>query len=180
MDDAATTAEVRAEAPAVDAAPPVSGVASSTGASFATPVAREALRERRWYGWQTLAVDGGSIALAAAALGLSGLGSQRAPALVPLGGVVWLGAGLTYGIGPAVVHLTHHRPLAALGSALGRVVGVPLAVAGTMLGAALLFPPKERSAEMTFPPGTGEAAVVAGGSVFFTMIAVDAIFARDP
>jgi hypothetical protein len=68
--------------------------------------------ESTWYGWQTLLVDGGSLAVFAAALSVQS--SQ-------LG---WFSGG-TYALGPAVVHAAHGRGGAAAASIALRL-GLPL------------------------------------------------------
>lgn len=70
---------------------------------------------RRWYGWQTLAVDG-------AALGVAVGGFAIHESEVPL--VVGAGA---YAIGAPIVHLAHREPWRAAGS-LGLHLGLPILV----------------------------------------------------
>jgi hypothetical protein len=79
-----------------DAAPP----AAAPSSTATTPVTRT---ETRWYGWQTLAVDGGSLGLglAASSAGQGGLG-----AVATLTGYVF---------GGPIVHAAHGRTDAALG-----------------------------------------------------------------
>lgn len=69
-----------------------------------------------WYGWQTLTADALSLALFLAG-GAEGTWRRRALA----GGVVGLATATP------IVHLVHRRPLPALGSALGRVIGSVIA-----------------------------------------------------
>jgi hypothetical protein len=75
----------------------------------------------RWYGYQTLAVD--AVALGVLALAVEGDDSE----------VAWLGLGLAVA-GPAMVHATHGRTSAAVGSSLLRLGAV---AAGLSIGAAL-------------------------------------------
>ncbi|MBX3129021.1 MAG: hypothetical protein KF718_20055 [Polyangiaceae bacterium] len=88
-------------------------------------------RERQWYGWQTLTLDGaalGTLLLAAAA---------DSSELVVV-------SGLTYAVGPALVHTGHGRPGAALGSIALRLGGPAIggylgsAPSGSDLGTAVL------------------------------------------
>ena len=81
----------------------------------------EGTRKRsRWYGGQTLAVDGASAGLLLAAAGTG---------FAPLAVI----AGLGYAVGPPIVHFTHGRVAAGFGS-LGLRVGLPFV--GGALGAA--------------------------------------------
>jgi hypothetical protein len=75
-----------------------------------------------WYGWQTLASDGAALTLI---VGGGVLASQ-----VEQGGYVVAMGGLVYLVGAPVVHFTHERAGAGLGS-LGMRAGLPL------LGAAI-------------------------------------------
>jgi hypothetical protein len=70
---------------------------------------------RRWYGWQTLTLDG-------AALGVAVGGSAFVDRDVPI--VAGLG---TYALGAPIVHVAHGEPWRAAGS-FGLRVGLPLLV----------------------------------------------------
>jgi hypothetical protein len=84
--------------------------------------------ERRWYGWQGLALDGGAVTLQLFAVTMAMNDSNAA------GGVALAGAAV-YGLGAPVVHLVHDRPwhgLASLGirgalPVLGGLAGLELA-----------------------------------------------------
>jgi hypothetical protein len=113
-------------------------------------------RPRHWYGWQTLLVDAGSLALA------------------PLGvGIV------TYALGPPVVHAAHGRAGAMLGSLLLRV-GLPivLAVGGAELGSATSIPNPNANTIAPGPVEGGLAGLVLG---VVGAVAIDAsVFAWEP
>jgi hypothetical protein len=90
-------AKSRAEAPVV---PP-----------WRTPEPAEG--DSRWYGWQTLAVDGGALALT-----VNGGMADSEPLIL---------AGVSaYLVGPMVVHFVHGRPFRGLGS-LALRAGLPVA-----------------------------------------------------
>jgi hypothetical protein len=78
--------------------------------------------ESRWYGWQTLALDGGALALVVFGLNQDAENEE----------IAYLGL-LAYVFGGPGVHLAHERPGAMLGS-FGMRVGAPLLGAG--IGAA--------------------------------------------
>jgi hypothetical protein len=92
--------------------------------------ATDAEERRQWYGWQTLVVDGTS--LAALLVGAS-LTSQRSRNDGP--GDTLVGAGLLgYVLAPGIVHLVHRNPGRGFAS-VGLRLGMPLAAA--FLGASL-------------------------------------------
>lgn len=93
-----------------DGAPPAATTTKTTAATTAT---RSTATETSWYGWQTLAVDGGSIAMGLA-LGSAGHGGA--------GGVLALGG---YVFGGPIVHAAHGHTDAVLGD-LGLRLGAPL------------------------------------------------------
>jgi hypothetical protein len=99
-----------------------------------------AQQERRWYGWQTLSVDGGAAALGLAALAIE---LRDVPPNEALTGSLLLGGGLAYMAGGPAIHLLHDRPLQALGS-FGLRGGL------TLFGGALGL------ASATCPPPDGE------------------------
>jgi hypothetical protein len=111
-----TTSAARADD---DGAPP-----DATPATTATAPAAHS--ETRWYGWQTLAVDAGSIAVGFAASSATGRGDVGA--FTALTG---------YALGSPIVHAVHGRTDAALGDVALRL-GAPLAGAaiGYGIGAA--------------------------------------------
>jgi hypothetical protein len=77
------------------------GVAPTVGASDR---AQPPVTESRWYGWQTLLVDGASVAVAGASLTLN----EEA-----LAAGLLLGAS-GYAVGAPIVHLSHGQPVKAL------------------------------------------------------------------
>jgi hypothetical protein len=115
---------------------------------------------RHWYGWQTLLVDAGSLALLVA-------GAEAQSSVV--GGL----AGMSYAAGPSFVHLAHGRGVQAIGDVLIRV-GVPVAfaVAGGLI-AVDTSSPNESSEEAGLPNWLGGAAL---GLVIgvVTAVAIDA------
>jgi hypothetical protein len=73
----------------------------------------------RWYGWQTLAADGASLALSIGAIGVAGSGSDT-----PSEALAW-GALATYALAAPVVHWVHENPGRGFAS-LGLRVGGPI------------------------------------------------------
>ncbi|HYQ15201.1 MAG TPA: hypothetical protein VEQ58_05580 [Polyangiaceae bacterium] len=100
--------------------------------------------ERRWYGWQGLAVDGGAVVLGLTSIALLSkddpYGSEGRERFATMLGVV---GAVGYGVGAPTFHLVHHRPWQALGSFALRG-GLP--VVGGALGMSLA----------TCPPPTGD------------------------
>lgn len=83
---------------------------------------------RRWYGWQTLATDGGALLLIGASISMAGGSGDSASATFGVGA---LGA---YALGGPIVHFAHAnvgRGLASLGIRVG--APVVLAYAGVLL-----------------------------------------------
>ena len=73
----------------------------------------------RWYGWQTLAADGASLALSLGAIGVAGAGGSDSD--TPSEALVWGSLG-TYVLGAPVVHWVHQntgRGFASLGLRVG-------------------------------------------------------------
>jgi hypothetical protein len=104
-------------------------VAAKSSAESARPAADSAPAEtpaapRRWYGWQTLSLDGASLTLGV--VGVAGSGEPRATRIV-LGSVGFTG----YALGAPVVHWMHDQPGKAATS-LGLRLGLPLAAAGVV------------------------------------------------
>jgi hypothetical protein len=93
----------------------------------ASPEEWEALRRSRlhevWYGWQTLAFDGGSV-------GVALLGGRLGAAPVPFA----IASAAMFELGPPAVHVAHRNFAAALGS-LALRVAMPLV--GYALGVSL-------------------------------------------
>jgi hypothetical protein len=110
----------------------------------------------RWYGWQTLAVDGGTLAL---------LLTAGAADSEPL---VWGGVS-TYLAGPMVVHLAHCRPIRGLGS-LALRAGLP--VAGVVIAKDIGGPCGDFGC-------LGEAAVGAAAGVVSAVILDSAVLAWE-
>lgn len=98
------------------------------------PVERPA---RRWYGWQTLTSDAASLSVTAIGLAVvvNNLSSESGGTSIGAGLVVIGAAG--YVIVPAVIHGSHNRPGAALGS-LGLRLALPYL--GAIIGPALTCP----------------------------------------
>ncbi len=92
---------------------------------LAITVSAKSAASAEWYGYQTLATDGASIATGAVIV----TAADGNSAVTNLG--VGLGA-LGYGLGPPIVHLANDRPGAAVGS-LGLRLGLPLV--GAITGA---------------------------------------------
>jgi hypothetical protein len=82
---------------------------------------------RRWYGWQTLSLDG-----AALGLGLAGarLGQEHEALGITLGG----GGFMTYALGGPAIHWAHERRIAA-GASLAVRIGLPLLSSGLLVAA---------------------------------------------
>lgn len=129
-----------------------------------SPLPRSTVSE--WYGWQTLTVDGASLATT-----FSGAVTP-ALAVVGLGGLV---------LGAPIVHLAHERPLAALGS-LGLRTLLPLTGMVTGYAAAGRCTKQPQPGDMLGPcflHGVGEAAL--GGAIALGVgIAIDTtLLARE-
>lgn len=130
-----TSAPPPRDAPGVTAAPapvnpiprPASGAPKAEASRAATThfVAEEPddVTETRWYGWQTLTLDGIAFAMTASAVALN---SE----------IVGYTSVATYAVGAPIVHLVQGHPFKGLGS-LGLRVGLPIAGAaiGTKLAA---------------------------------------------
>jgi hypothetical protein len=140
--------------------------------------------EPHWYGWQTLAVDGGAAALGITAVVLGSMedscdtdtcsaepNATREGAALALG----IASGVGYGAGAPTVHLLHGRPWHALGS-FGLRAGLPVLGGGIGL---LLAP---------CPPPQGDYGNCGGGLMMlgigagvFAAIALDAnLLAEEP
>jgi hypothetical protein len=100
-------------------------LAAGVAALLVAPAAARADGDGRWYGWQTLALDGAAFGGGAIA------GVTRSEPVAA-------GAAALYLLGPAVVHLAHDRRGAAAASA-GLRAAVPLAAALAGGGVGLLF-----------------------------------------
>jgi len=90
---------------------------------------------RKWYGWQTLAADGTSLAALTVAVVLSNRaarGSDQKGVSANATGLVWFGL-LGYELGPGVIHFVHKNPGRGFAS-MGVRLGLPLA--GAIVGAA--------------------------------------------
>lgn len=94
---------------------------------------------RHWYGWQTLLLDTASFALLVAA------------AQSHSSGVLDV-SGLTYALGPSVVHMAHGQGAKAVADVLLRL-GAPVAcaVAGGVIGAAMATPDPNTKGEEVLP-----------------------------
>lgn len=160
-----------------DSAPSADSVAAEARGSQAqlypkydtTVDPRDPFPARRWYGWQTLLLDGAAIALTVGGAGLDGNDAAQTPALgLALG---------TYLAGGPVVHLLHGHPGKAALS-LGLRVGVPV-TAGAIAAAATQCKPEldgEACGMGTVIATIGSAAL---GAVVASIIDGTAI-ARDP
>jgi hypothetical protein len=133
-------------------APPCGAASPDAAAAPPAPAAPPPAARRQWYGYQTLIVDGASLV--------------TAPIVVGLGGLV---------LGGPIVHLVHHRPLAALAS-LGLRTALPTAGAYIGLSAAGTCHDKQEPGRLLgscFMHGFSE--LIVGGLVGATIaIAVDA------
>jgi len=90
---------------------------------------------RKWYGWQTLAADGTSLAALTIAVVLSNRAagsSDQKGVSANATGLVWFGL-LGYELGPGVIHFVHKNPGRGFAS-MGVRLGLPLA--GAIVGAA--------------------------------------------
>ena len=85
-------------------------------------------RGSSWYGWQTLVSDGSTLATTMV------LGGGNAPSGMTAANLV-----VGFGLGPAIVHVTHGRPLVALADVLIRGFSV---VGGGALGGMLASCPQ--------------------------------------
>lgn len=82
---------------------------------------------RRWYGWQTLALDGAAIGLA---FGGARVADEHAGLGIALGG----SGVLLYALSAPTIHWVHRRPFAA-GTSLALRVALPLVSTGVLIGA---------------------------------------------
>ena len=105
--------------PPAAAAPPAAVQSVHPGLGDETP--------SRWYGWQTLAADGMSLALTVGSIALAGSGGEE-----PSSALGW-GALGTYVLGGPILHFVHENPGRGFASLGMRVVG-PIALG--VIGAA--------------------------------------------
>lgn len=85
-------------------------------------------RPSRWYGWQTLATDGGAVLLIVASLSMNDANRDT-----PTEALAW-GAFGAYALGAPVVHFAHSNPGRGLGSVAMRVGGpILLGFVGSVL-----------------------------------------------
>jgi hypothetical protein len=122
---------------------------------------------RQWYGWQTLLVDAASLALLVAGA------ESRSSAVLGV-------SGLTYALGPSVVHVAHGQGAKGIADVLLRV-GVPVAfaAAGGLIGAATASPNRNTEEEEVLPWLGGAAVGLAIGLV--TAVSIDAaLLAWEP
>lgn len=89
------------------------------------PVPVEPPPRRRWYGWQTLAADGASLAVFLTA-GIASSGNEG------FGGRVAAIGAVSYGLTPGIIHFVHRNPGRGFAS-FGIRLGMPLA--GVFIGA---------------------------------------------
>jgi hypothetical protein len=130
----------------------------------------------RWYGYQTLALDG--LAFLLAVPGLAG-GTNSGNVAAAIGGTI-------YTLGAPIVHVAHLRPLAGLGD-LGMRLALPVvsALVGAAAGLAFASHPHcgDSNADRCpyWPPGL-EAGLEVGLAVGVAgAIAIDAaLIAREP
>jgi hypothetical protein len=138
---------------------------SATPTVNLTPQREAPLTERRWYGWQGLALDGGALTLGLTALALEASDSPNRESSA--GGVALAGA-VVYGLGAPVVHVVHERPWQGLAS-LGMRGALPVLGGALGLGLATCPPPTGDYGNC----GAPEALLgVAGGALI--AIALDA------
>ena len=111
---------------------------------------------RHWYGWQTLLVDAGSVAL------------------MPLAGAGFV----TYAVGPAIVHASHGRGGPALASLLLRI-SMPLVLAVIGVEIANATTPSNQNGDFSPGPivGAGYGLLV---GVLGAMAIDDAVIAWEP
>jgi hypothetical protein len=83
-----------------------------------------------WYGWQTLAADGASLALFVGGVGTTAARSSGTSSALLLGSLA------VYSLGGPIIHFAHNRPGAALGS-FGLRWGMP--TVGTLLGVSFAY-----------------------------------------
>jgi hypothetical protein len=145
---------------------PPAGVTPATASPIGTDHADEAASQRRsrWYGWETLLVDG-----AVMTIGMLPLLTKDEPRRTALG-IGWYG---TYVLGTPIVHWSRGHVGKGFGS-LGMRVGGPLAGGLVGVGLAWLSGAKFGSFDS---PGTGDLIVQSG--VVLGMIApivIDAAF----
>jgi hypothetical protein len=134
---AVSAASVSAQAADADAAE--SSVMPVGAGPAATPAARPLpadAKPSRWYGWQTLAVDGASVALRGSAISLT-----RQSEVSPWTVVGWAGVG-SFAFGAPILHLVHANPGRALAS-FGLRVGAPLVLGLTATAADCIHQPRE-------------------------------------
>lgn len=138
-------ASAQQASPAEPGAPPsaLPEAPVSTPSVTLPPQERENLPppERRWYGWQTLSIDGAATAMGLAALALvSSDGATRSDGIAD--GLL-LGGAVAYGAGGPTVHLIHRHPWQALGS-FGMRAGLPI-VSGALGRLTETCPPPDGS-----------------------------------
>lgn len=117
------------------------------------PELRESSQPARWYGWQTLLVDAGSVGLV----------------LVPSQATRWIGGTACFAATP-LVHVAHGRPAVGLASLAIRAVGFAVAVSGI------------DAAQGPEGAGGGDASgYLVGAGILVAAPFVDAlVFAREP
>lgn len=152
-----------------------SSLASAAPTVPPPPHERESLppSQRRWYGWQTLSVDGGAMALGLTALALASSDGPGHSENVAQGLV--FGSAVAYAAGGPTVHLIHHRPWQALGS-FGLRAGLPF-LTGTIGLVSQTCPPPDGSEYGNCGLG-GLIAGVAVGAVL-AMVLDDSLLAWE-
>ncbi len=128
----------------------VAEAAPTSGTVNLAPQQREVPSKPRWYGWQSLAVDGGALALGVTALFVKG-DTQRSE---DVASGLAIAGGVAYGAGAPTLHLLHDKPWHALGS-FGMRGALPA------LGAVLW------SATVTCPPPGQEYGKCGTGPLIF-------------
>jgi hypothetical protein len=122
--------------------------------------------DREWYGWQTLSVDGASIAM------IAGGGESGSPALsvVGIGGLL---------IGAPIVHAVHrnHWALPSLGMRLG---SAGLMTAGAFLSLSCISYGEAEPSSCSSEAPIGYAFMITGMLGAIASIGVDAVLARSP
>jgi hypothetical protein len=153
------------------AAPAATPVAAAPATP--APVAEESLhppladeRPSRWYGWQTLAADGASLALIIGSISLADSGGDS-----PSAALGW-GAFGTYALGAPIIHLTHSNPGRGFAS-LGMRVGGPIVLG--VIGA-LAENCSNNSREFC---GVGGALLGASAGIIAAVAIDAAVFAYD-
>jgi hypothetical protein len=155
----------------VEAAAPWSAEESPVAAA---PQVREETTtpKKRWYGWQSLAVDGGAVLMAFTALKLDesrGATDSNAPT-----GELLLGSAAAYGLVAPTIHLLHDNGWRALGS-FGLRATLPVAVGALGRALATCPPPNGEYGNC----GLGEVVIGAGVGAVLAMVVDDAVLAWD-